>query len=374
MLSIRCLACVAAALLPAVAACESTASSNVDSTRLEEIVLNTDSEYPCILQFEPTGVVIRPDPEGAHPDPGGQLATQTDGMYYTSTPRGGQVLAWSEDGEFLRTIGTPGPGPGELGSGSYPAVDMHGVVHVIDRGQRRWTRYAPDGTFLSVTPLALNANPISSALISPDTLLIADPGSPTPGTEGQFHLLGSGGQVLSAFGRIPTATPPRGHYARNISPGGDNSFWAGPLYGTPEYLLEEWSLAGTLKRQIRRHVSWFAEAAGRNPAVLPDGTPGRIPLIIRPFLGSGGHLIVMTTNIPLDDSEGDIWYEVIDPDSQLVLASLKIASEYPVSFDLEPGTEKGFRTVRDESGFVSYEILRYSLSPREVSNRTLCGG
>jgi hypothetical protein len=375
MSSIRCLACVAAALLAAVAGCESTASSNVDSTGLEEIVLNADGEYPCILQFEPTGLVIRPDPGGAHPDPGGHLAKGTDGTFYTSTPGGGQVLAWSEAGEFLRTIGTPGPGPGELGTALYPTADMHGTVHVIDSGQGRWNRYASDGTFLSVTasPHFQTVHPVTSALISSDTLLTANPGSPTPGTEGQFHLLGSDGQVLSAFGRITPPPPGRNNYARNISPAGDNGFWAGPLHGSPEYLLEEWSLAGTLKRRIRREVSWYAEAAA---SVVPGG----FPVIIRPFLGSGGHLIVMTTIPPttyqLNGSEGEVlWYEVIDPDRQLVLASLKIApDEYPPRFDLEPGTEMGFRVVSDELGFRSYEILRYSLSPRDASSRALCGG
>src|SRR5690606_22522357 len=132
-------------------------------------------------------------------------------------------------------------------------------------------RYTSDGTFLSVTasPHFRNAHPTNTALLGPDTLLIADPTSPTPGAVGQRHLRGRDGSALSAFGRLTAPPPGNNNYARNISQLGD-SFWAGPLHGTPEYLLEEWSLAGTLKRRIRREVSWFAEAAG---SMVPGGFP-----------------------------------------------------------------------------------------------------
>ena len=52
-------------------------------------------------------------------------------------------------------------------------------------------------------------------------------------------------------------------------PGGGDAFWAAPLEdGSEAYILEEWGIDGTLRRTLRRQVSWLEWLGAGVEAVL----------------------------------------------------------------------------------------------------------
>jgi hypothetical protein len=84
----------------------------------------------------------------------GFLAVGSDERIYVSDTQAQHVKVFSVDGQYIRTIGGPGGGPGELGrSSGFLALTAGDTVVVPDPANRRINRYASDGTVLSDAPL-----------------------------------------------------------------------------------------------------------------------------------------------------------------------------------------------------------------------------
>ena len=62
--------------------------------------------------------------------------------------KGCQLLAFDDDGHFLRKIGRQGQGPGEYNLPLAMGLDSEGRIHVEDSSMRRVNTYSEDGTFL----------------------------------------------------------------------------------------------------------------------------------------------------------------------------------------------------------------------------------
>ncbi|MDR3144886.1 MAG: NHL repeat-containing protein [Treponema sp.] len=71
-----------------------------------------------------------------------------DGRLYLSEYRGGRVSVLSDQGEWLFYIGSKGLGPGQLVGPQNLAVDEAGYLYVVDYGNRRISKFDPDGTFI----------------------------------------------------------------------------------------------------------------------------------------------------------------------------------------------------------------------------------
>lgn len=296
------------------------------------------------------------------------------GAYLTSVSGGGSIAVWSEDGDFLRTIGRPGEGPGELAVSAIPFVDAEGTVHVLDAFAGRWSRFSLDGEFLGSTTSALLHQVVystESALLDPSRLLIGRP-APLGATSSQFRIVGADGSLFREFGEVPSqiGVERRG---RAVAYGGDDSFWAAPRDGDP-YVLEEWSLDGRLLRTVRREAAWI-------PALDAErGLPR-----YRISAGEGGRLLVLIiTEVPEFASSGpaELRYEVVDPDLPDVLASRDMiiadprANEMPPWFGIAPGTSLGFRVTRGDLDLAALEILRYVLRPsagEDSGTTAVCG-
>src|SRR5690606_21346242 len=124
-----------------------------------------------------------------------------DGRFVTDTPTGGSVLVWSPEGKFLNRIGREGEGPGEMGLGVYPRVDDEGMLHTIDISQMRWSRFTPDGTFLSSgTSPHFRTGGFFVAVLGADSLLTL--AAPEPKQHTLFLVDGSG-RLLRSFGDPP---------------------------------------------------------------------------------------------------------------------------------------------------------------------------
>ncbi len=79
----------------------------------------------------------------------GQLAfveVVDDGTMYAMDILAREVKAYGPDGTYLRTIGGPGSGPGEIGQGAvFVFDDGQGGLIVPDLGNQRVNRYSPEG-------------------------------------------------------------------------------------------------------------------------------------------------------------------------------------------------------------------------------------
>lgn len=346
-----------------------------DSAEAGSVVLTRTEAFPCRLEFVDEGVSLSSDLEGTGPDPGLWVSwVPEQDAYLTSVPGGGSIAVWSEDGDFLRTIGRPGEGPGELAVSAVPLVDAEGTVHVLDAFAGRWSRFSFAGDFLGSTTSALLQQVVystESALLDPSRLLIGRP-APLGATSSQFRIVGADGSLLREFGEVPSQIGV-GRRGRAVAYGGDDSFWAAPRDGDP-YVLEEWSLDGRLLRKVRREAAWL-------PALDDErGLPR-----YRISAGEGGRLMVLIiTRVPEFGSSGpaELRYEVVDPDIPEVLASRDTliadpsASEVPPWFGITPGASLGFRVTRGDLDLAVLEILRYVLRPsagEDSGTTAVCG-
>jgi len=91
----------------------------------------------------------------------GQLAfmdVATDGTIYAMDMQAQEVRAFDAQGMYLRTIGGPGGGPGEIGPGAmFVFDDGHGGLIVPDLGNQRVSRYTQAGEPLGNFPINIAA-------------------------------------------------------------------------------------------------------------------------------------------------------------------------------------------------------------------------
>jgi 6-bladed beta-propeller len=81
----------------------------------------------------------------------------SDGTIYVLDQQARQVRAFDAEGKYLRTIGKPGSGPGELSQMVFGVVVTPGdTLMVPDLGLQRVTRYGPDGQTIGSFPTPMN--------------------------------------------------------------------------------------------------------------------------------------------------------------------------------------------------------------------------
>jgi len=84
----------------------------------------------------------------------GTIAVDSRGQIYVSDSQAQHVRVFSPDGEYLRTVGGPGSGPGELALGASALLLALGDTLLIpDVRNRRINRFDASGTNLSSLPL-----------------------------------------------------------------------------------------------------------------------------------------------------------------------------------------------------------------------------
>jgi len=81
-----------------------------------------------------------------------------DGTIYALDVQAQEVRAYDPQGTYLRTIGGPGGGPGEIGQGAvFVFDDGQGGLIVPDLGNQRVNRYSPEGEPTGSFPIMIQA-------------------------------------------------------------------------------------------------------------------------------------------------------------------------------------------------------------------------
>ncbi|MDR1948198.1 MAG: NHL repeat-containing protein [Spirochaetaceae bacterium] len=76
------------------------------------------------------------------------LVRGLDGRFYLSEFRGGRVSVLGAQGEWLSYIGSKGLGAGQLVGPQNLAIDEAGYLYVVEYGNRRISKFDPDGLFI----------------------------------------------------------------------------------------------------------------------------------------------------------------------------------------------------------------------------------
>ena len=76
------------------------------------------------------------------------IARGLDGRMYLSEYRGGRVSILNSNGEWLSYIGSKGLGNGQFVGPQHLTIDEDGYLFVVDYGNRRVSKFDPDGTFI----------------------------------------------------------------------------------------------------------------------------------------------------------------------------------------------------------------------------------
>lgn len=104
----------------------------------------------------------------------GGLAVGSDGRIYVSDIQGRHIKVFSDDGQYLQTIGAPGDGPGELGRNTaFVLLTAGDTLIVPDLTNQRINRYAPDGTALPSAPVLLERGRPMRFKATPDGVVTA---------------------------------------------------------------------------------------------------------------------------------------------------------------------------------------------------------
>lgn len=160
----RCEGIVAVALVGSAAACQSGvpqwAGTVTDSAGIE-IVSNTRDPLWSVQTAWTLAEELRIGSIDEEPEYQfgriGSIAADADGHIYVLDVQGQHVKVFAPDGEYVRTVGGPGSGPGELGSltqgAPFLAVTRGDTLVVPDMANQRVNRYAPDGSSLGSFPL-----------------------------------------------------------------------------------------------------------------------------------------------------------------------------------------------------------------------------
>ena len=114
------------------------------------VVHNTgDEDWSLVAQPVVTEELSLGELDGAAELQFGQIAAidvAPDGTMYVLDQQAAQVRVFDATGEFVRTVGKPGNGPGELSPGTAGLLVGDGdTLHVADMMRQRIQRYGPDG-------------------------------------------------------------------------------------------------------------------------------------------------------------------------------------------------------------------------------------
>jgi len=268
----------------------------------------------------------------------GAIALNSRGEILVSDNQAHEVRVFSNAGSYLRTVGRPGSGPGELGRGQLSVLVGPGdTLLVPDQRNRRINRYAPDGKGLGSAPLdpererALRYKLNSVGDMAVQVRPVRSPNGPAADTMDAIRVIESSG----AFGDTILLFPSGGlfqgsgiHYF-TPEPWWDVTDSLTVLYGVnSEYRIGSYGRDGSLRRIISmpyepalitdrdiRAIFAYLDRAWLDAGVPPSRLPANhaqvhfaefFPVFSQFHAGGDGSLWVQRVRSPGDLSDEEI--------------------------------------------------------------------
>jgi len=115
------------------------------------------------------------------------IAKGLDGRMYVSEFRGSRVSVLGSEGQWLSYIGSRGLGQGQFVGPQHLTVDEEGYLYVVDFGNRRISKFDPDGDFI----LSFGRRSFTFAGLRSPTGIAA--------SDGKIYVADSGAKVIYMF-------------------------------------------------------------------------------------------------------------------------------------------------------------------------------
>jgi hypothetical protein len=204
----------------------------------------------CRIVVEP--VVTLQTPDGDAGSPWATVRTRAGQFVIAAHDR---IYLFAANGQYIRTIGRSGQGPGEYRLINYARV-FGDQLHLFDAAHRRQTVLAPDWSVLRLNQFS--GMPAWDALVVSESLSVVNGRITT--REGAGHLLHAqdhSGRIIHSFGET------QGGYRADVSPNvhvrrlaktSSGDIWAAHR---TRYQIDQWSVDGQLRRTIVRNATWF---------------------------------------------------------------------------------------------------------------------
>lgn len=332
---------------------EPTCEGSLGCLHLEQVVLLGDADGPGIIEGE-----------------AGTASVDSRGWYYVSQEFGQQIKVFSPTGEYQRTIGRHGGGPGEFQAVNLVHAGADDSLHVVDLLGMRWSVFSPDHEYTRSVQLSI---PVYMQLqLLPDGRGLFS--APVRGEFARYplHLLEPNGEHVRSFGAAPDAPAPTGGDAawRRIAPAGLTSVWAAHM---DRYRIELWDAADEgeqPRRVVERTVDWFPPGLQEEVSMEAPPTP-RLQGVRQ---DSSGRLLVLIStadprwreaiepgtvhaNVTDRSRYRDSRIELIDPETGELLAS----AAHDIPFYKFIADDLLIASVVDESGIPQVAVWRVSL-------------
>lgn len=339
----------------------------------------------CRLVLHPTGITLRADEQGSHPDPGLRIARDGDGRFFTTTGTPGEIAVWDPTGAFVRVIGRRGGGPTEFQGIRGIAVDRADRLHVF-HGGNNWSIVDTSLEILlrRTTPDLMHSG--NETVVLSNGGLIVVGGLSVDGAR-RFHRLDDHGEEIATF-ELGHAGQWNAQKQRTVPSSTGSRFWAGvwrPRAG--QYSVMEIDPEGGVTRTIVRSTSRLPEDAHQDNG--PDhatthGVRGSPPPPYFSLYQYGDSMLYVGYTVPnarwSESSASDPdaahsnpretlnrFYDVITTGGGRVLASgqwdIREPGDDQHLSGIFPGTQIGYRRYTSRNGLPVVDVLAVRLFP-----------
>lgn len=226
----------------------------------------------CTIALEPQAILGDLDGDGAMYGAPSSVARDSRGRYYVTTPWvGGESLPFifEASGKFLKRLGRPGEGPGELKEPGFVLVGPTDSVYVFDPANFRMSVFNPDLEFARSVTGAIGYSLAGAFMENRNLLLSVGKNSGHP-----LDVYSLEGYHLASLGTVVLWEPPYGtesmELARLIAPASAGGAWTARTVF--KFELQQWTPEGDLRVDVDKAPNWF-NPYSEYVQVTPDAAP-----------------------------------------------------------------------------------------------------
>lgn len=295
--------------------------------------------------------------------------------YYVAgaTAQSDEIHVFDLAGNFVRTVGRRGQGPGEYGWIRALRIAPGDTLHVFDIRNARHTVLAPDFTVARTRKIDGEVFD-GGALWLGGGSFVLNAAMPTANGIGMpLHILDHEGGIARSFGSdgaLPELHASPTALRRIMAPAHDGGVWT---LHPGEYRIERWNTAGEMVAELRIEAEWMSR---EQPRARVDGArPGPPPPGLFSIREDDDGLLWITGRVPapnweqaVDERRVTDWngwahtvIEVIDPGTSTRIARRTVPSFIGL---FVPDADLLYTYREGEDGVPILDFWRVGLSPR----------